>query len=123
MSWRTRDALAGIGVRADGHRSHQLRDGDVAVTDLVVAMAGEHVTYMRRQHPEAAERTATLKRLARDLEPGNASLADRLDALALASVDVEAWEDVADPAGGDLPDFEVCVAEIDALMNDLLPRL
>lgn len=123
MSWRTRDALAAIGVRAEGHRSHQLRDGDVAVTDLVIAMAGEHVTYVRRQHPEAAARTATLKRLVRDLAPGPSALSDRVAALDLGNVELEPWEDVLDPAGGDLPEFEVCVAEIDAALAELLPRL
>jgi protein-tyrosine-phosphatase len=110
-------------VRADGHRSHQLRDGDVAVTDLVVAMAGEHVTYVRRQHPGVAARTATLKRLVRDLGAGPGSLPERVAALGLDAVDLEPWEDVADPAGGDLPEFEDCVAEIDGLLGDLLPRL
>jgi protein-tyrosine-phosphatase len=123
MSWRTRDALAGIGVRADGHRSHQLRDGDVAVADLVIAMAGEHVTYVRRQHPDAAARTGTLKRLVRDLGGGKDVLAHRVAGLELASLELEPWEDVADPAGGDLPEFEECVAEIDGLLTDLLPRL
>jgi protein-tyrosine-phosphatase len=123
MSWRTRDALAGVGVRADGHRSHQLRDGDVSVTDLVVAMAGEHVTYVRRQHPDAASRTATLKRLVRDLDAESGPLADRVAALDLATLDLEPWEDVCDPAGGDLPEFERCVAEIEALLAALLPRL
>ena len=123
MSWRTRDALAALGVRADGHRSRQLRDGDVAVADLVVAMAGEHVTYMRRQHPEAAARTATLKRLVRDLGENAALLTARIAALDLDGIDLETWEDVADPAGGDLPEFEACVQEIDALLTELLPRL
>jgi protein-tyrosine-phosphatase len=123
MSWRTRDALATVGVSADGHRSHQLRDGDVAVADVVVAMAGEHVTYVRRQHPDAAARTATLKRLARDLDGDSEPLALRLAALDLAALAVEPWEDVADPAGGELPDFEQCVAEIDALLAELVPRL
>jgi protein-tyrosine-phosphatase len=123
MSWRTRDALAGIGVRADGHRSHQLRDGDVSVADLVVALAGEHVTYVRRRHPDAAGKTATLKRLVRDLDPDPWPLAERLDALELDTVALASWEDVADPAGGDLPEFEACVAEIDALLTRLLPRL
>lgn len=124
MSWRTRDALGAIGVRAEGHRSHQLRDGDVAVTDLVIAMAGEHVTYMRRQHPEAGGRTATLKRLVRDLQAsGDVPLEKRLAALDLASTEIESWEDVDDPAGGDLPEFEACVAQIDGLLSELLPRL
>jgi protein-tyrosine-phosphatase len=123
MSWRTRDALAGVGVRADGHRSHQLRDGDVSVTDLVVAMAGEHVTYIRRQHPDAAPRTATLKRLVRDLGADEGPLTDRVAALELAALEIEPWEDVCDPAGGDLPEFEHCVAEIDALVSALVSRL
>ena len=122
MSWRTRDALAGIGYQADGHRSTQLRDGDVADADLIIAMAGEHVSYIRRIHPEAADRTATLKRLARDLAVDDSPLRDRLAALALASTDLEAWEDVVDPAGGELEDFEACAREIDELLNAVLPR-
>jgi protein-tyrosine-phosphatase len=123
MSWRTRDALASIGVRADGHRSHQLRDGDVALADLVIAMAGEHVTYMRRVHPEASARTGTLKRLARDLAPGEEPLPDRVAGRHLEAIELEPWEDVADPAGGDLPEFEACVHEIDLLLTELLPRI
>ena len=69
MSWRTREALAGLDVRAPGHRSTQLRDSHVAEADLVVGLAGEHVAYVRRTHPEAAARTGTLRRLARDLPP------------------------------------------------------
>jgi protein-tyrosine-phosphatase len=116
MSWRTRDALAGLDLRSDGHRSHQLRDGDVAAADVIVAMAGEHVAFVRRRHPEAASRTATLKRLARDLPAGDEPLDSRLAALGLDTVELGAWEDVHDPAGGDLPEFEACVREIDELM-------
>lgn len=123
MSWRTRDALASIGVRADGHRSHQLRDGDIALADLVIAMAGEHVIYTRRVHREASSRTATLKRLARDLASGDEPLTARVAALDLEVVEIEPWEDVADPAGGDLPEFETCVQEIDILLEQLLPRI
>jgi protein-tyrosine-phosphatase len=123
MSWRTRDALAALDVKADGHRSYQLRDGDVAIADLVIAMAGEHVGYVRRVHPQAAARTVTLKRLARDLTPGTDDLSARVAALDLGAVTVEDWEDVDDPAGGDLPEFEACAREIDALLAQVLPRL
>jgi len=122
MSWRTRDALAGIGYQADGHRSTQLRERDVADAELIIAMASEHVAYVRRVHPEAAERTATLKRLARDLATDESPLAERLAALALASSELEAWEDVVDPAGGELEDFEACAREIDDLLAQVLPR-
>ena len=123
MSWRTRDALGGLGVKADGHRSHQLREADVDAADLVVALAGEHVAYVRRVHPGAASRTATLKRLVRDLAAGDGSLADRLQALDLATVELDEWEDVVDPAGGELPEFEACAREINALLGELFARL
>lgn len=125
MSWRTRDALGALGVSADGHRSHQLRDADVASADVVVCLAPEHVAYMRRTHPEAAARSVTLKRLARDL-PGldgaAAPFADRLATLGLGADEVEDWEEVVDPAGGELPDFEACAREIHGLLERLADR-
>lgn len=123
MSWRTRDALAALDVRADGHRSYQVREADVANADLVIAMAGEHVAYVRRMHPGSAARTVTLKRLARDLDAGASSLTARVAALNLADVSLEPWEDVADPAGGDLVGFEACAREIHDLLEQLLPRI
>ena len=123
MSWRTRDALGGLDVAAPGHRSLQLRADHVATADLVVGLAVEHVAYVRRVHPEAAGRTATLARLARDLRPGAESLAARLPALGLADVELEPWEDVDDPAGGDLPVFESCARDIHALIGVLAPAL
>ena len=123
MSWRTRDALAGIDVSAPGHRSLQLRDDHVEEADLVVALAREHVSYVRRTHPGAAAKTATLRRLARDLQPGDDSLAVRVAALGLGTTDLEDWEDVVDPAGGDLPEFEACAQEIRDLITALAPAL
>ena len=91
--------------------------------DLIVGMAKEHVLYVRRQHPEAAARTGTLRRLARDLphEPG--PLAERVAHLRLDAVDVEPWEDVPDPAGGDLDVFVSCARDLLALVAELAPRL
>lgn len=123
MSWRTRDALTGVDVRPPVHRSLQLRDDHCAAADLVVALAREHVEYVRRVHPEAAPRTATLRRLVRDLPPGPGPLADRLAALDLDAVDLEEWEDVEDPAGGELPVFEACAREIRDLIAALAPAL
>jgi protein-tyrosine-phosphatase len=124
MSWRTRDAIAELGVERSMHRSHQLTDFDVDSADVVICLAAEHVAYMRRTHPGAAGKTVTLKRLVRDL-PGKrgASFADRLAALGLAEVDLESWEDVDDPAGGDLPIFRACAHEIRDLVEQLLPEL
>jgi protein-tyrosine-phosphatase len=123
MSWRTRDALAGLDVSAPGHRSTQLRDPHVESADLVVGLAGEHVAYVRRTHPEVAARTGTLKRLARDLPSSPGSFASRVGALGLDEVSLEPWEDVVDPAGGELPEFEGCAREIHALLIGLAPAL
>jgi len=123
MSRRTRAALEAVGHNADGHRSHQLTEADVDDAVLVLAMAAEHVAYIRRRHPGAAHRTASLRRLVRDLPPGPGPLADRLAALDLAEVEVGSWEDVEDPAGGDDADYVSCAEELAALCAGLLPLL
>jgi protein-tyrosine-phosphatase len=122
MSWRTRDAMTEVGVAAVGHRSRQLAKHDLEA-DVIVALATEHVAWVRREHPEAADRTATLRRLVRDLphEPGSLSM--RVSALDLAAVELEPWEDVDDPAGGDLDVFIGCARDLLHLVRDLAPRL
>lgn len=119
MSWRTRAALEGLELGAPSHRSMQLRDPHVAAADLVVGLACEHVAYVRRVHPEASARTGTLRRLARDLPDADGSFTERVNALSLGEIELEPWEDVIDPAGGDLPEFESCARDI----HDLLARL
>jgi protein-tyrosine phosphatase len=123
MSWRTRAALEGLELGAPTHRSMQLRDPHVSAADLVVGLAGEHVAYVRRVHPEAAARTGTLRRLARDLPGQTGSFAERVASLHLADDPLEPWEDVIDPAGGDLPEFEACARDIHELMVRLAPSL
>ena len=123
MSWRTRDAIVGVGARTEGHRSRQLSSADLTDADLVLAMAGEHVEYVRRRHPEAAARTGTLKRLARDLPDATGTLAERVASLRLDEVVLEPWEDVDDPAGGELEVFHRCALEIHELLSTLRPVL
>ena len=123
MSRRTREALASVGLRADGHRSHQLTDLDIEEADLILAMAGDHVSYIRRRHPAAAAKTASIKRLCRDLPAGPPALVERIAALGLAGLEVEAWEDVEDPAGGEDEVYRSCAKELAGLCADLLPRL
>jgi protein-tyrosine phosphatase len=123
MSWRTRTALEGLELGAPSHRSMQLRDIHAKTADLIVGLAGEHVGYVRRVHPEAAARTGTLRRLARDLPLAAGSFSERVRALGLAEVELEPWEDVDDPAGGELEDFEACARDIHALLTDLAPLL
>jgi len=124
MSWRTRDAIAELGVERSMHRSHQLTDFDVGSADVVICLAAEHVAYMRRTHSDAVAKTVTLKRLVRDL-PGapGASFAERLAALRLDDAELMSSEDVEDPAGGDLPIFRACAHEISDLIDQLVPEL
>jgi protein-tyrosine-phosphatase len=123
MSWRTRDAIVALGLEVPMHRSRQATVEELDRADLVIALACEHVGWMRRVHPRAAPRTATLKRLARDLGSGREPLAERVQALHLESVILEPWEDVIDPAGGDVDVFHETAREIQGLIHALAPRL
>jgi protein-tyrosine-phosphatase len=123
MSWRTRDAIASIGLPIPDHRSRQATVAELDSADLVIALAREHVMWMRRVHPRAAPRTATLKRLARDLPAEDTPLVDRLAAMHLDEVEVDPAEDVLDPAGGDLDVFLDCAQEIATLLHAVIPRL
>src|ERR1700741_4564154 len=108
MSWRTRDAITSLGLPIPNHRSRQATPQELDNADLVIALAREHVMWMRRTHPTAAPRTATLKRLVRDRPDGPAPLWERLAAMRLHEVMLEPDEDVLDPAGGDLDVFLDC---------------
>jgi protein-tyrosine-phosphatase len=123
MSWRTRDAIVGLGLEVPVHRSRQATLEELDRADLVIALACEHVGWMRRVHPRAARRTGTLKRLARDLPSGPEPLAERVESLRLATVKLEPWEDVIDPAGGDIDVFHETAREIHSLVHALAPRL
>ena len=91
--------------------------------DLIIAMASEHVRYVRRRHPTAADRTATLPWLASQLPSGAAPLATRVAALRLAEVDPDDQGDVDDPAGGDEAAYTACAVRLSALVAELVPRL
>lgn len=113
MSRRTFDAMAGHGLASPTHRSRQAREHDLAAADLVVGLAGEHVAWVRREHPDQAWKTGTLRRLVRDLR-GRTIAQLRLD-----EVELEPWEDVEDPGGGELPDFQRCAADVVPLVTQL----
>jgi protein-tyrosine-phosphatase len=123
MSWRTRDAITSLGLPVPDHRSRQATAHELDTADLVIALAREHVMWMRRVHPTAAPRTATLKRLARDLPEDNGPLFERVARMRLHEQQLEPWEDVLDPAGGDLDVFLECAQEIADLLHALIPRL
>lgn len=123
MSIRTRRAFEHLGVALPRHRSHQLTPADVETADLVVAMAADHVRYVRRRHPDAAGRTATAWWLAGRLSPGPAPLAERLRALDLAAVEPEDMGDIEDPAGGEDDVYRACAEDLARAMAELAARL
>lgn len=126
MSIRTRSALSRIGLVDPGHRSHQLVPADALGADLVLAMEADHVEWIRREIPEAADRTVTLRRLLRDLPDASnegRDLSERLADISPGEVTTESWEDVIDPAGGEQPEFDRCADELDELLTQLLPKL
>ncbi|CAB4726731.1 MAG: hypothetical protein F2754_09695 [Actinobacteria bacterium] len=124
MSVRTRRALERHGLVDRTHRSRQLWRDDASSAALVVAMAPEHVRWVRENHPAAAPRTATIKRLVQLLSSASdATLAERVRALRLETIESEDWEEVVDPAAGEQPVFDECVDELDVLVDALLLAL
>ena len=122
MGTRTRSALGRHGLVDHAHRSRQFRDTDAATADLVVVMEPLHLRWMRRNLPEAAAITGSLRRLARDL-PATGNIGQRIASLGLASVAVEPWEEVVDPGAGDQDDFDRCSDDLRLLVAELHRRL
>ena len=125
----TRKALASIGLEDRTHRSRQLNPYNADEVDLIIAMANDHVQYVRRNHPEVAHKTVTFKRLVRDLgevprNEGSKSLRktlqSRIAEMRLAEVQLERWEEIGDPGAGDQPIFMSSLEEIDALVDSFL---
>ena len=122
ISFRTREALKHIGLEAQRHRSQQIEHHHVQAADLIIALAPEHVEWIRRNFPHVAHRTSTLKRLTRHLEHDGPFM-ERVAALNLATVELEPWEEVVDPGGGEVDDFINCAVEVLRLCDELCSRL
>ena len=127
MSGRTRSAIESIGqLDTSGivrHRSHQLSVADCRAADVIVAMEADHVRYVRRNHAEAAVKTATIRRLVGDLDAEGEPLVRLLETLGLEEVDLELDVDVIDPAGGEQPEYDACAAELWALCQSFVMLL
>ena len=123
MSQRTREALSQMDLADPHHRSHQLENKDCDWADLIVVFESEHVDYIRRNFSEASCITGTLPRLAKYLRPSEIDLASRIAGLQLAEVEIESWEEVEDPAGGDQSIFDACAREINVYVSTLAENL
>ena len=73
MSLRTRTALTRLpelaGADFRRHRSRQVHGVDLVHAELVVVMEADHVRFVRRQFPDAAAKTATIRHLCQRLAP------------------------------------------------------
>jgi protein-tyrosine phosphatase len=124
MSWRTRAAIEHVGLEPPHHRSRQATARDIDRAALIIGLAPEHVAWVRREHPAAATRTGTLRRLSRDLPttPGS-GLTERVGAMGLADVRLEPWEDIEDPGGAEAAQFVDCAEEVVGLVDRLAAAL
>ena len=123
ISWRTRAALDDVGLPWPKHASRQAGRDDLDAADLVIGLAPEHVEWVRREHADVAHRSATLIRLTEQLAPPTAPLAARVAALGLADVELESWEEVVDPGGGEVDAFIKAAREIVPLVDHLAELL
>lgn len=126
LSIRTRAAMDDVGLVGPHDRYHatrQLRARHLRRVELLVWFERHHVEYLRREHPEVAARSGSLRRLARDLPDDDRPLPERVAALGLGSLPFEPWEQIDDPGGGETETFVHCVREIRDLLVQLAPRL
>jgi protein-tyrosine phosphatase len=127
MGLRTRTALARLpeldGADFRRHRSRQVHGVDLVHAELVVVMEADHVRFVRRQFPDAAAKTATIRDLCRRFAPPPPSLDERVAALGLDDVELSDSEDVLDPAGHEADVYAACVDELWGLCRTLVTLL
>ncbi|HEV3212729.1 MAG TPA: hypothetical protein VGZ03_04960 [Acidimicrobiales bacterium] len=126
VSARTSAALAatlGSAVALGAHRAHQLTEGDLDAADVVVAMEAAQVRAVRRAHPPAAGKVASLALLARELPRDPRPVAVRVASMHLADREPDDDDDVVDPAGGDDDAYAAVIAALVELCGELSDRL
>jgi low molecular weight protein-tyrosine phosphatase len=123
-------ALAAYGLDAAAHRARAFGDDDLAGSDLVLAMAREHLRHAVVALPAVWPRAFTLKELVRRGQQIGPRLAGEplagwvrrahqgRDRAALLGDSPD--DDVADPTGGPLPQYALTAAELDHLLAQLV---
>ena len=125
MSWRTRAGFESINVPVPAHRSRQVVAADIDRATVVITLAPEHVEWVRREHPAAADKTATLKRVGPEGSPDDDPSAEPTASPTSrwpTSSSVP-WEEVVDPGGGEVEAFTACAREVVDLVEDVAARL
>jgi protein-tyrosine-phosphatase len=124
MGLRTRTALSRLpelaGADFRRHRSRQVYGIDLVHAELVVVMEADHVRFVRRQFPDAAGKTGTIRHLCRHLPAAPPALGERVQALELGAVELDDGEDVLDPAGQEADVYAACVDELWGLCRTLI---
>ena len=123
ISWRTRAALDDVGLPWPRHASRQAGSDVLHAADVIIGMAPEHIEWIRREHADLADRAVTLIRLTKQLTPPTAPLTERIATLDLAHVELEQWEEIVDPGGGEVEAFVQCAHEIVGLVDRLAELL
>jgi protein-tyrosine phosphatase len=116
-------------IDLSAHRSQRATPQLVRGSDLILGMAREHVRDAIGLAPDAIERTFTLKELVRrgraigarpDAQPLRDWLARAAAARPLPELLGSSFEDdVEDPIGGTMPDYEACASTIRAYSGEL----
>jgi protein-tyrosine-phosphatase len=120
---RALEAMHGDAPTLVAHRSRALTEADLEWADLVIAMEASQVRFVRRRHPEAAGRAATIAVLAHGLPADDRVLATRIAVMGLAALEDGGASDVIDPAGGDDATYAATVDELAELCGRLRVRL
>jgi len=121
--------LSDRGIDHSGHRSRIMDTGILESADLVLAMTREHLREAAVLNPSTFDRTFTLKELVRRGESAGRRaegqpLAEWLDKVGAGRdrtdlLGVAPEDDVADPYGMGLGDYERTCAEIEPLIDRL----
>ena len=99
-----------MGGDISGHRSQGLTEELVKETDLILAMAAEHVEYLHNEFPKYRENVFLLKRFARAADE-NADEDDFTD------------DDIFDPIGTSKEMYRICAKIIDDELERIMPTL
>ncbi|MFY9331725.1 MAG: hypothetical protein WAO41_08610 [Candidatus Nanopelagicales bacterium] len=121
-SVRTLAALDAVNTSAPGHRSTTLNGELCDQADVVVAFERDHVQFIRRMFPAAAARTITLPRLVFYAQAQPAQTPWALPE-SLGDEPLATWDEIDDPAGGDIDTFVACAQAIEKSLLPILPIL
>lgn len=122
--------MADRGIDVTGHRSRVVTADDLAAADLILGLTREHVRHAAVLRPEAWPRAFTIRELLRrGQQAGARAPGEPLDHWLTRAADgrrradllgSHAADDVADPVGGPLREYQATADTLDRLARDLV---